>query len=167
MAFSLCVSTYSPITPGNHVLKYADDMYLIVPSNNTSSIPNELAHLATWATSNNLQLNPSKCSELIIKKPRTHISDPPVLPELPRVTTLKVLGVTLQSNLLMTTHVNNIVTKAGQETYALKLVKSHGPPIKLLDMVTHASLLSSMTYASPAWIGFTSSEDLSRLQAPI
>ena len=67
----------------------------------------------------------------------------------------------------MTTHVNNIVTKAGQETYALKLVKSHGLSIKLLDMVTRASLLSSMTYASPAWIGFTSSEDLSRLQAPI
>ena len=83
------------------------------------------------------------------------------------MSTLKVLGVTLQSDLRMTTHVDNILTRAGQTTYALKLVKSHGLPSKYLDIITHSTLFSILSYASPAWIGFASAEDLKRLQASI
>ena len=142
-------------------------MYLIVPSSNTTTIPDELAHVATWAASNNLRLNQAKSGELIIKKPRSTVPDPQILKDLPRVSELKVLGVTLQSNLHMTTHVNNIVTKAGQAMYALKQVKYHGLSDKILDTVTRSTLINPMTYASPAWIGFANSEDLSRLQASI
>jgi len=142
-------------------------MYLIVPSTNTSTIPAELAHVTTWAASNNLRLNQTKSAELIIKRPRSVVPDPQVLKELPRVSELKVLGVTLQANLHMSTHVNNIVTKAGQAMYALKQVKSHGLSGKLLDTVTRSTLINPMSYASPAWIGFANSEDISRLQASI
>jgi len=166
-AFTMCVSTYRPLNPDNHDRKFADDMYLIVPSTNTHTIPSELVHIATWATLNNLRLNPTKSAELLIKKPRSRVPDPPILPSLPRVTNLKVLGVTLQSDLHMTAHVNNLVTRAGQTTYALKLVKSHGLPPHFLDTITHATLFSVMTYASPAWIGFASTEDQKRLQASI
>ena len=76
-----------------------------------------------------------------------------------------MLGVTLQSDLRMTTHVDNILTKASQTTYALKLVKSHGLPTRYLDIITNSTLFSGLSYASPAWIGFTSAEDLKRLQA--
>jgi hypothetical protein len=167
IAFCLCASTYSPKFPGNHALKYADDMYLIVPSTNTSSIPTELSHVTSWAASNNLRLNQSKSAEIIIKRPRSAVLDPQALKDLPRVSELKVLGITLQSNLHMTTHVNNIVTKAGQAMYALKQVKSHGLPDKLLDTVTRSTLINPMSYASPAWIGFANSEDIGRLQASI
>jgi len=163
--FTLCVSSYRPVTPGNHDRKFADDMYLIVPSINTHTIPDELAHIASWASSNNLRLNPTKSAELIIKKPRSRVPDPPTLSSLPRVNTLKVLGVTLQSDLRMTTHINNIVARAGQTTYALKVVKSHGLSSNLLNTVTQGTLFSVITYASPAWVGFTSAEDLKRLQA--
>ena len=67
----------------------------------------------------------------------------------------------------MTTHVNNLIAKAGQATYALKLVKSHGLPMRSMDIVTQSTLFSPLTYASPAWIGYANKEDLSRLQAPI
>ena len=166
-AFSICISNYRPITPGNVGAKYADDMYLIVPSSNTASIPAELSHINLWAASNNLRLNTNKSAELIIKKPRNRTPDPPTHPDLPRVSSLKVLGVTLQSNLLMSEHVDNVVAKAGQALYALKVIKSHGLPAHLLHLVTNASLVSALTYASPAWIGFTNSSDLARLQAPL
>ena len=94
------------------------------------SIPTELAHIATLVASNNLILNQIKSAELVIKKPRSRVSDPPVLQNLPRVSVLKVLEVTLQSYLQMTAHVDNLVSKAGQATYALKLVKTHGLPAK-------------------------------------
>src|SRR6476469_7266993 len=101
-------------------------------------------------SSNNLRLNPTKSAELLIKKPRSRVPDPPILPSLPRVNTLKVLGVKLQSNLRMTAHIDNIATRAGQTIYALKLVKSHCLSLQLLNTVTHSTLFSVMTYASPA-----------------
>ena len=164
--FSLCVSGYRPITDGNIGLKYADDMYLLVPASNSASITTELAHISSWAASNNLRLNSSKSAELIVKKPRSRAQDPPIIAGLPRVTSLKVLGVTLQDNLLMSQHVGNAVAKAGQATYALKLVKSYGLPPFFLNTVAHAILSSVLTYASPAWAGFINSDDQARLQAP-
>jgi len=71
----------------------------------------------------------------------------------------------LQSNLQMTEHTSNIVSKAGQNLYALKVLKSNGLANSLLHTVCQATLVSSLTYASAAWIGFTSSEDRSRLQS--
>jgi len=67
----------------------------------------------------------------------------------------------------MTAHIDNIATRAGQTIYALKLVKSHGLSLQLLNTVTHSTLFSVMTYASPAWIGFANAEDLKRLEAII
>lgn len=166
-AFSFCVSTYRPCTSGNLAMKYADDMYLIVPASNTSSIKQELDNIASWASECNLKLNQSKSAEMIIRKPRSKVPCPPLLNTLPRVESLKVLGVTLQYNLSMTEHVSNVVARSSQILYALKTVKAHGLPAKQLSNVTVSTMVSALTYASPAWYGFASAEDLSRLQAPI
>jgi len=39
--------------------KYADDTYLLVAASNSPSIPQEIQHIANWATANNLKLNNS------------------------------------------------------------------------------------------------------------
>src|SRR6476469_8122910 len=96
-----CASDLYPSTPSNTCKKYADDAYLIVPSNNSSSIPRELDHISSWASQNNLQLNPSKSTEIIFRKPRSRVPDPPPTVGLLRVSSLKVLGVTLKFDLCM------------------------------------------------------------------
>jgi len=150
-AFIVCVSDLHPCTPGNKCKIYADDVYLIVPSSNSASISYELDNISAWASRNNLRLNPSKSSEIIFKKPRSRTLDPPSTSGLARVSSLKVLGVTLQSDLSMTEHTNNLVSKAGQAMFALKVIKSNGLANKLLNTVCHATLVNSLTYASPSW----------------
>ena len=153
-------------TPGNQLCKYADDTYLIVPSINSSSIPSELDHIDTWASENNLRLNPSKSCEIVFKKPRSRIQEPTLVPGLSRVTSLKVLGVTLQSNFSMTEHISNVVSKAGQSMYALRMLKGNGLANHQLHTVSNATyLFNPMTYASPAWRWFASCEDNLRLQS--
>src|SRR6476469_5966768 len=164
-AFIICASDLHPLTPGNQQRKYADDIYLIVPSVNSHSIPSELNHISSWASDNNLRLNPSKCSEIIFKKPRSRTPDPPPSCGIERVSSLKILGVTFQSNLSMTEHTNNLMAKAGQSLYALKILKSSVLADRPLASVCNATLLNSITYASPAWCGFASSEDKIRLQS--
>ena len=104
---------------------------------------------------------------MVIRRPRSKSVVTPPLPDLPRVESLKVLGVTLQSNLSMREHVNNVIAKSGQTLYALKAVKAHGLSQEMLSMVTRATLMSGLTYASPAWIGFANAEDMQRLQSPV
>ena len=54
-----------PVVKANDLLKYADDTYLIVSAENSSSCENELQHIKRWATVNNLHLNQSKSAEII------------------------------------------------------------------------------------------------------
>jgi hypothetical protein len=165
VAFIVSASDYRPLTKGNAASKYADDTYLIVPAINTSFIPAELDHLASWALCNNLRMNPTKSSEMVIRKPRCRAPVPPLLPGLPRVDTMKVLGVTLQPDLRITAHVNELTRKAGQTLYALKTIKANGLSVSHMDKIAGALLTQIMTYASPAWWGFSSAEDKVRLQA--
>jgi len=65
----------------------------------------------------------------------------------------------------MTEHVDNLVSKAGQTLYALKTLQSNGLASQLLHNVCKATLISRSVYASPAWRGFASQQDLSRIQA--
>ena len=166
-AFLVCASNLHPTIPGNKFSKYADDIYLIVPSSNSATITSELSNITLWAAENNLNLNASKSYEIIFKKPRSRVADPPPTPSITRVTSLKVLGVTLQNNLSMQDHVKNLVSKAGQSMYALKILKSNGLANRLLNTVTQATLLSQLTYASVAWWGFCSAEDRLRLQSTL
>ena len=80
-AFIVNASDLFPSSPGNVLVKYADDVFLIVPSSLTYTIPAELAHISSWATTNNLRLNPTKTHELLVspRGPRRdhHIPLPP------------------------------------------------------------------------------------------
>ena len=90
---------------------------------------------------------------------------PPALLNVSRVSSLKILGVTLQDNLTMADHVSTVVSKGAQSLFALKTIKNHGLPPAALHAVCRALLVSRLTYALPAWSGFTSEADMHRLQS--
>jgi len=45
-------------------VKFADYIYVVVPSVNTSTRQQEMDNIATWAAANNLKLNVSKSKEI-------------------------------------------------------------------------------------------------------
>ena len=57
--------------------KYADDSYLIVPSVNSHLVAGELEHISVWEKHNNFTLNVSKTKEMIVRRPRTKLKNPP------------------------------------------------------------------------------------------
>jgi len=56
-AFIVCVADLGPITPGNDMSKYADDVMLIVAASRSATIENELQHIELWSEKRNLKLN--------------------------------------------------------------------------------------------------------------
>jgi len=91
----------------NSMFMYADDTYVVIPACNALSRVAELDNVAKWAVTNNLQLNRAKSVEIIFenRRHRSQPSYPPALPDIRRVTSIKMLGVTFTNHLSMSDHV--------------------------------------------------------------
>ena len=76
-----------------------------------------------------------------------------------RVQHISVLGVTLTYNLSMTTHIDYIIISSARVLYGLHTLRSHGMPPPALHAVFQSTALAKVTYASPAWWGFTNAAD--------
>ena len=169
-AFVLNASDLKPCNTANFFLKYADDTYLVVPASHSYTIPQELDSIKNWATINNLKLNVPKSYEMIVKRPRLAADDPTIPPPatgLNRVTSLKVLGVVFSDRLDFSEHFNEISCKAAKSMFALWVLRKHGLNGKQLWQVCVATTVSHLTYAAPAWWGYTNVSSRQRMQAVV
>ena len=161
--FNINSSELKPISPLNHYFKYADDSYLIVPAFNSSSIPAELQHHAAWAASCNFKLNMSKTSEIIFRNKRS--MEPEESPGVERVTSMKVLGVTVDSKLTFSEHIDLTVTSCTQSLFAFRTMRQHGLSDLGLNIAFRSTIISKLLYAAPSYWGFLSSHNRDRIQA--
>ena len=78
------------------------------------------AKWGTWAGHNNLHLNRVKSVELIVSahRRRRQFNPPPCIPEIKRVTTLTILGVTITNKLSVGEHVRTVVNSCAQIMHA-------------------------------------------------
>jgi len=75
---------------------------------------------------------------------------PQRLENITRTHELTVLGVTFNSSLSFSQHIQNLTAKAATSLYALKTLKAHGLQGRALWDVTQATLVAQITYASPS-----------------
>jgi len=109
------------VTARNLMFKYADDTYIVIPVINANSRLAELDHLDQWAQNNNLRLNNATLAEIIFTNcKRKHTEDqPPQIPDIRRVTSIKILGVTVMNHLSVGEHVHAVISKCAQSLHAL------------------------------------------------
>jgi len=151
-----------PVTIGNEIIKYADDTYLIVSAENTSSCQPELDNISQWASDNNLRLNINKTFEIIFNhrgNRGTSAVLPPTLPNIQRVTIIKALGITITSQLSMNLHVDTPVESCGKTLYGLRVLRAHGMSDDFTQEVFRSIVTAKLTYASQAWSGFCTASD--------
>ena len=157
------------VTAGNLMFKYADDTYIVIPAANANSRSAELNNVDCWAQSNNLRLNRAKSAEIIFTNCQRKDAEglPPQMLDICRVTSIKMLGVTMTNHLSAGEHVRDVICKSSQLLHALKLLRCHGMSDDSLRHVYKAVVLSKLLYASPAWWGFTTMADKQHLEASV
>ena len=89
-----------------------------------------MRHVSEWAQSNNLRLNTTKSVELIIHRPgvkldKLSVPPPPSL-GLTRKTTTKMLGVIITDTLSFSAHINDVIARCSQTSFALRILRAHG-----------------------------------------
>ena len=161
--FNINSSTLKPISPSNYYFKYADDGYLIVPASNAHSIPLEIEHQTSWASSSNLKLNLAKTAEIIFTNKR--VKPPPLTQGVLRVSSLKILGVTVDDKLTFSEHADSIITSCNQTFFALKTLRQYGMSDECITTVFRAAVIPKLLYAAPSFWGFLNAHNRSRLEA--
>ena len=140
---------------------------MIIPSDKVDTRAIELKNVEKWARANNLTLNRAKCAEIIFHDTRRkrQLVMPPPLSDIPRVQSIKVLGVTITSSLSVAEHVNKVNCTSAQTVHTLRLRRAHGMTNESLQIV--AVIIAKLTYAVSAWWGYTSAADRQRLEAVV
>ena len=166
-AYAVNASDLRTVDPKNSLSKFADDTGLIVGEDQAASRQAELKNISDWAVRNNLCLNQTKSAEMVFTNPKqkNRNDPPPPIDGIPRVHVLKLLGVTISDNFSMHEHVTNLISSREQALYGLRMLKSHGMSPAAVQTVFQAVIVSKLTYAAPAWIGFTARDDLDRLDS--
>ena len=75
-------------------------------------------------------------------------------PDIVRVSSLKMLGVTVSSRLSVTDHVQNVVSWCAQTLYVLRLLCPHDLCDAALQTVYRAVVVARLLYAASAWWQF-------------
>jgi hypothetical protein len=155
------------VTPGNDILKYADDTYLLVPASNVESRAAEMDNIECWANANNLQLNRAKTTEIVFvdKNRRLQLQLPPPMVGISRAASLKILGVRVTSNISFSEHVCEVLKSCACTMYALRTLRSHGMSNSDLYTVYRSVVVAKLMYASSAWVSFTTATDRLRIDS--
>jgi hypothetical protein len=100
----------------------------------------------------------------VIKQNQSSLCSKPSITGLPRSTSIKTLGVTIDEKLSISEHINQVVKTGSASIFALKTLKNHGASTDSLQLITRATIIARTMYASPAWWGLANEKDKSRLE---
>jgi len=111
-------------------------------------------------------LTAKKCVEIVFAASRTrHVATPPPpLPDIVRVSSLHILGVTVSSRLPVADHVHSVIGSCAQTLHALRLLRAHGLCDSALQTVYGVVVFARLLYAASAWWGFTTAADRQRIE---
>src|SRR6218665_2888569 len=87
----------------------------------------------------------------------------PIISGAERVSSLRVLGVVISSDLGISAHLDQVLSSCASSMYALRVLRSHGLQPQMLHEVTKMTTIASLMYDSPAWWGYSSANDRARI----
>ena len=169
--FGMFISSLQPIHAETNMVKYVDDVSIVVPVrtnfviNDLQCIGSELKNIYSWSYSNGLTLNQSKTSGLIYSRGQfKQINDiQSSLSDVQFKSSVRFLGVILDDNLRWKSHVDFLVKKCSQRMYILRRLRSVTSHEEFFT-IYRGLIRSLLEYACPAFIGLSSTES-TRLQA--
>ena len=165
-------SSHGTMDPGNQLVKFADDTYIVIPAFNHHSRATELRNVETWTTKNNLALNKSKTKEVIFydSRRRRNITTPQPLSDITRENSLKIHGVTFTCSLSATNHIRGVISYCAQTQYALRVLRSHGlnnAGLQTIYQLLYASPSTELHQNKPIDIGCDSAQPPHQTPPPV
>ena len=137
-------------------LKYVDDLTLIETRSRDKSpvMQDHLDKFSDWAKNNHMKLNPSKCAHMKVPFLKNQDEDHALTIDqvpLQEVSTTKILGVHVSSDLKWSKHICEVLKKANSRLYLLKLLKHFNLLTDDLVTIYSGFVRPTVEYAAPVW----------------
>ncbi len=141
------------------VCKYVDDstIYEICHKENTSVIQQSADTAVQWCQDNDMMINRNKTKEMLMcfcKEPNHHYDLQAITvdgKDIERVDHVKLLGVTVSSNLTWNMHGDNLTAKAVKMLYMLYQLKRAGLSKEDRTRIYLRVVRPTLEYACPVW----------------
>ena len=151
--FALYMSTFKPLNSDVEIVKYADDITLIVPvfKNDTDDLHNvssEISHFRSWCEKNRTLINHEKTKVLNV-----NFTNFPMRPlaDYEFVTQVKILGLLFNCKLTWSDHFEYVISNVSKRLYVLRILSTVLNHDQLV-VVFNAIVRSIMDYASPVFL---------------
>lgn len=153
--FSVFMSSFSAFDLRTKLVKYADDVSIIVPVfkediEDLSLVTNEIVNFSSWCSENHMTINASKTQVLTISL-GSNLSKISPVPNLNNVKCLKTLGLIFNCHLTWKNHFDYIISKLSRRLYVLRIVKSLLSHDEMV-MVFNAAFRSITDYACQVFL---------------
>ena len=164
--FLLMASDFKTLSKENILVKYADDLTLLVPENSDVSLNEEFNNIKQKAVENKLTINFPKTKEIILSAKRKLVCRPrATFDEIEAVDQVRLLGVILDHKLTFKSHVDFLLSTCNQRFYLLKTLKNQGMPINCLHTVYLSLVVNRIVYCVSAWGGFVGDGDIAKIDS--
>lgn len=156
--FLLMIQDLKTLSPTSYIVKYADDVTLMVPETAEVSVVEEKKNIAEWASSNDLTINHTKNTDINISIKHSHKDSK-------QITCSKLLGVTIDCYFNFHQHVTHLLSVCNQRFYLLKKLRDQGMPMQCLHNVYLSLIVNRITYCISVWGGFVNAGDRGKIDA--
>jgi len=114
-----------------------------------------------------LTLNRTNTKEIVFvdTKRKHQVTTPPTFSGIDKVTSLKILSVTMINGLSASDHIRHIISDCAQTLYALRVLQAHGMNDTALHAIYKSVVVAKLLYVSSAWAGFITAADRQRVNA--
>ena len=151
--FAFFMSSYRPKDPGVPIIKYADDVTLIIPvfksdQSELFRFSSEVDHFQKWCCDHSMQVNAQKTKVMNVCFARTPLASVSLFDN---VSALKILGLIFNYKLNWSDHINFISKTVSKRLYILRVLKPYFSHDQLV-FVFNQTIRSIMEYASPVFL---------------
>ncbi|KAK3556662.1 hypothetical protein QTP70_011926 [Hemibagrus guttatus] len=151
------------------LLKFADDTTLIslISDGDESAYRGEIDRLASWCSTNNLELNSLKTVEMTVDFRKDPAPRPPVIlcdSPVSSAESFCFLGTTITKELKWEQNIRSPTRKAQQRMYFLRQLKKFLLPVKMLVNFYTAIIESVLTSSITVWFAAATARDKAKLQ---
>ena len=172
LLYTLYTHQYSPAHRSNTMVKFADDTTVVglISKGDESAYRDEVVRLTEKSRESNLLLNPSKTLELVIDFSRNKKDIPPLIikgERVERVSSARFLGVHIEEDLTWNVNTTEILKKAQQRLYFLRVLRGNNISERLLVSFYRCSIESILTYCICVWFTSCTAAQRKKLQRVI
>ena len=152
--------------------KYVDDTTITqtIPRGLTSDVQSAVSTVEAWSIENRMELNAGKCKEMRIDFKRNTHNFPPIVisgKELSVSNSVKMLGVTISSDLKWNDHISECIKKANKRLYFIVLLKRANVPLSDIVNFYCTVIRPVLEYCAPVFhhaLPQYLSDDIERVQ---